>query len=118
MKKLTLLILLCGGFVLGTHAQQTPLYSQYFLNPYLYNPATVGFDGEAKAFFLYRKQWVGVEGAPETQAFTIDGQLKNERVGLGLFSSTMSPISSVESMGRSPPLIPSISTMIIDSLSG
>ena len=84
MKKLTFLALSLCLLYGELTAQQTPLYGQYFLNPYLYNPATAGLDGESKAYFLNRKQWVGVEGAPETQAFTIDGQLKNQRVGLGI----------------------------------
>jgi type IX secretion system PorP/SprF family membrane protein len=65
-------------------AQQTPLYSQYFLNQYLYNPALAGYSGVPSAFFLYRKQWVSVNGAPETQVFTLDTKLNNENIGLGL----------------------------------
>ncbi len=65
-------------------AQQTPLYSQYFLNQYLYNPALAGYSGGPSAFFLFRKQWVGVNGAPETQMFTLDSKLNNENIGLGL----------------------------------
>ncbi|MEO9964866.1 MAG: PorP/SprF family type IX secretion system membrane protein [Reichenbachiella sp.] len=64
--------------------QQTPLFSQYYLNPFLLNPAFAGKEAEARAFFTYRKQWTGIEGAPETQAFTIDGALNNERMGIGL----------------------------------
>ena len=68
----------------GVFAQQTPFYGQYFINHYLYNPAMVGLEPDPKAFFLYRQQWAGIEGAPETQAFTLDGRLKNRKIGLGL----------------------------------
>ena len=67
----------------GSTAQQTPVYSQYFINPYLFNPATVGQSDHTRMFFLYRNQWAGIEGSPETQVFTIDGRLKNQQVGLG-----------------------------------
>lgn len=50
----------------------------------MYNPATAGKDGSTQAFFLYRNQWAGIDGAPETQAFTLDGRLKNHPLGLGL----------------------------------
>ncbi|MCP4459085.1 MAG: type IX secretion system membrane protein PorP/SprF [Cytophagales bacterium] len=82
IKNLLLFLLILTAIT--TYAQQTPLYSQYFLNPYLYNPAAVGAEENAKAFLLYRKQWVGVTGAPETQTFTLDGKLRNHPVGLGL----------------------------------
>ena len=65
-------------------AQQTPLYAQYYLNPYLYNPAMAGAKEEPGAYFLYRKQWAGIDGAPETQVFTLDGKLDKHPVGLGL----------------------------------
>ena len=50
-------LMMAGCFA---RAQQTPLYNQYFLNPYLYNPATVGLGEEAKAYFLYRRQWIDI----------------------------------------------------------
>ncbi|MEM9858676.1 MAG: PorP/SprF family type IX secretion system membrane protein [Bacteroidota bacterium] len=64
-------------------AQQTPVYSQYFVNPYVLNPATAGENG-IQAFFHYRNQWVKIEGSPETYVFTLDGKLKNHPVGLGI----------------------------------
>ena len=72
------------GVGLKVKAQQTSLYAHYYLNPYLYNPAMAGFDEHSSAYFLYRKQWAGVDGAPETQVFTLDGNLKNHPVGLGV----------------------------------
>ncbi len=67
-----------------SHAQQTPLYTQYFLNPYLYNPAMAGATKHPNAFFLYRRQWAGIDGAPESQVFTLDSKLSRQPVGLGL----------------------------------
>jgi len=55
----------CGVFT-SSYAQQTPIYSQFFLNPYVYNPAYAGQDKRSVAFLSYRKQWIGIDGAPET----------------------------------------------------
>lgn len=65
-------------------AQQTPLFGQYFLNPYLGNPALVGAEEPAKAFLIYRRQWAEISGSPETQAFTLESRLRNSNVGLGI----------------------------------
>lgn len=82
MKKLLYLPLVF--IALTGWSQQTPLYSQYFLNPYLYNPSVAGVKGSTHAFMLYRNHWVGVNGSPETFAFTLDGKLKKHPIGLGL----------------------------------
>jgi type IX secretion system PorP/SprF family membrane protein len=46
------------------HAQQSALYSHYFLNPFLYNPSFVAPSGYTEVYLNYRSQWAGVEGAP------------------------------------------------------
>jgi len=88
---------MCKLFVLGAallviglagspvvYSQQTPLFTQYFLNPFLYNPALTGANENPAAWMLYRRQWAGVDGAPETQVFTLDAPLRKQPVGLGL----------------------------------
>lgn len=65
-------------------AQQTPVLSHYYYNPYLINPALTGQSKETRAFFIYRHQWIGIPGSPETQSLTIDGPLADKRIGLGL----------------------------------
>lgn len=47
------------------------------------NPAYAGSRGVTTATALYRKQWLGIEGAPETQTISFDTPLANEKVGLG-----------------------------------
>jgi len=47
------------------------------------NPAYAGSRGSLEFTSLYRNQWVGLEGAPETINFTGNAPL-GERVGLGL----------------------------------
>jgi type IX secretion system PorP/SprF family membrane protein len=70
----------------AVNAQQTPVYSHYYLNPFLINPGFVGANSYTQAFGFYRKQWIGMPGAPETQAFSVDGPLNHERMGMGLIA--------------------------------
>ncbi len=51
-------------------SQEIPLYSHYFMNPYLYNSAYVGIEGRPAVFLTHRRQWVGIEDAPVTSNFT------------------------------------------------
>lgn len=75
-----LYLLLIGG----VHAQQDPQYTQYMYNTMTINPAYTGSPGTLQANLLYRSQWVGVEGAPETQSFGIHSPLANEKLAVGL----------------------------------
>jgi len=64
-------------------AQELPLNSQIFLNPYYYNPAYAGFE-DRPAFYVYRRQqWTGIEGAPVTTGFNFH-TIFNEKVNFGL----------------------------------
>lgn len=83
MKKIVCIGLMIFATAVGVNAQQIPSYGQYFINPYLYNPAMAGVDGETRLMTLFRNQWVGIPGAPETQALTIDGGVQGKKVGLG-----------------------------------
>lgn len=80
-KHYLLLMLVIGG---SLYAQQDPQYTQYMYNTMSINPAYTGSPGTLEANLLYRSQWVGVEGAPETQAFGIHSPLANRNIGLGL----------------------------------
>ena len=66
-------------------AQQDPLYSQYAVQPYLINPAYIGDDSLITVFTMYRNQWSGVPGTPQSQMLTIDGELNNKRGYLGAY---------------------------------
>ncbi|MDX2003031.1 MAG: PorP/SprF family type IX secretion system membrane protein [Chitinophagales bacterium] len=66
-------------------AQQIPLYSQYNLNPFLYNPARTGQQGGLNVNLIYRRMWTDIPGAPETRAISLDGAIVDDKVGLGAF---------------------------------
>lgn len=68
----------------GLRAQQDPMYSQYMFNQQVLNPAYVGSWGFFTSTFLYRKQWVGMNGAPETGSFSFHTPSKNDRHGFGM----------------------------------
>lgn len=67
----------------GTKAQQAPQYTQYMYNTTVLNSGYTGTSANFEANVLYRSQWVGLDGAPETQSFTVQGRT-GEKIGLGL----------------------------------
>lgn len=66
-----------------SNAQQDPGYTQYMYNPMTVNSAYAGSTGVLEAVLIHRSQWVGIDGAPSTQAFAIHSPLQNDRIGLG-----------------------------------
>ena len=73
-------------FLLSTNlfSQQDPQITHNMFNKFMYNPAVAGAYPELHATLLHRNQWVGLEGAPETQALSFNTPLKNKKMGLGL----------------------------------
>ena len=60
-------------------AQQRPHYTQYVLNNYILNPALSGIENYTDVKMSARKQWIGLDGAPQTFYFSIHGPLgKND----------------------------------------
>jgi type IX secretion system PorP/SprF family membrane protein len=65
-------------------AQQDAQYTQYMYNTTNVNPAYAGSRGVMSIFALHRTQWVGIDGAPVTNAFSINTPINNSNIGLGL----------------------------------
>jgi type IX secretion system PorP/SprF family membrane protein len=83
MKKITLLfILLINCSIL--FGQQEAMFSQYMFNGMILNPAYAGSSEVLNATAIYRKQWWGINGAPETFAFSLDLPLASRKVGFGI----------------------------------
>ncbi|WP_073241898.1 PorP/SprF family type IX secretion system membrane protein [Maribacter aquivivus] len=87
MKKITnifflsFIVMLCGQqMVLG---QQDAQYTQYMYNTFSVNPAYAGSRDALSISALHRSQWVGRDGAPNTQTLSVHGPTSN-KVGLGL----------------------------------
>jgi type IX secretion system PorP/SprF family membrane protein len=87
MKKIlkTLFLILLPVSVAG---QLAPVTNQYMLNPITINPAFAGNRGALNLSAFYRKQWVGIQGAPETMTLTADAPVLDNKVGLGLVLMT------------------------------
>jgi type IX secretion system PorP/SprF family membrane protein len=69
---------------LNLSGQLTPVTNQYVLNPLTINPAYAGNRGALNIAAFYRRQWVGISGAPETITLSIDAPLLDSKLGLGL----------------------------------
>jgi type IX secretion system PorP/SprF family membrane protein len=72
MKKMRYILL--AGLLLGTYlvqAQIETMYSMYRLNPVITSPAFAGeVEHQAEITAMNRQQWIGIQGAPRTMAFT------------------------------------------------
>jgi len=79
--KIVIVMLLLAGFFAS--AQQDAQYTQYMYNTISVNPAYAGSRDVLSVVGLYRSQWVGLDGAPETQTLSIHSPVGN-KVGLGL----------------------------------
>lgn len=66
-----------------TSAQQDPGFSQYMYNTMSVNSAYAGTQDAINIILLSRHQWVGFEGAPSTQTFTIHSPVDKKYIGLG-----------------------------------
>ncbi len=83
-KNLTLVAALLVASFTGLKAQQDPMVTKYMFNSLGFNPAYAGSNDHLSLGLLHRSQWTGIDGAPQTQSFTIHSPLANEAVGLGL----------------------------------
>jgi len=82
MKKI-LLFLSIFWFNQEGFAQQVPLFTNYIVNEYGFNPALAGSNPYLDARLTYRTQWVGIDDAPRTQILTAHGPLKDSPLGVG-----------------------------------
>lgn len=79
-------ILLFGMLLTGwmSLAQQDAQYTQYMYNTININPAYAGSRGVMSFFGLHRTQWVGLDGAPVTNAFSMNTPIQYTNLGVGL----------------------------------
>ncbi|MBV5348310.1 type IX secretion system membrane protein PorP/SprF [bacterium] len=69
---------------IASYGQQDAQYTQYMYNTISVNPAYAGSRQAMSIFALHRTQWVGIEGAPVTNSFSINTPINESKVGLGL----------------------------------
>lgn len=81
-------VLILGGMIFGgihsSFAQQDSQYTQYMYNTMSVNPAYAGSRGVMSIYGMYRTQWVGIDGAPNTANLSLHTPLGQSRMGLGV----------------------------------
>lgn len=80
-------VLLCFCLFVGTNtilAQQEPMFSQYMFNLSHINPAYAGNRATNNVTALFRKQWMGIDGAPTTGSLSWDTRKEDSNIGYGL----------------------------------
>ncbi|KZE85093.1 PorP/SprF family type IX secretion system membrane protein [Myroides marinus] len=83
IKKIGVSLLTLGCFT-TMHAQQDPQFTHYMYNTTNINPAYSGTRGVLNVFGMYRAQWVGLDGAPQTANISIDTPLGNNGLSGGI----------------------------------
>lgn len=82
-----LFALVLFGSLVGSrklHAQQYPVFSQYYFNELVINPAYAGSHVQLSLTSTYRNQWVNFPGAPRTFSSSAHTSLYKGKVGVGL----------------------------------
>jgi len=82
MRKILLLLIVLLS-AMAALAQQLDRFSQYMLTDYLINPAFAGSRDYFDVRSVNRYQWAGLTDAPRTFSLSVNGPLRNEKMGLG-----------------------------------
>lgn len=83
MKKLIISIITIGLYV-STMAQQTPLYSDYYYNPVLLNPAQAGYVNKFELNLSTFGLFDNFQGAPRTSSATANFLTAKNKLGLAI----------------------------------
>lgn len=67
-----------------SYSQQDSQFTQYMYNTVNINPAYAGSRGVLSIFGLHRNQWVGLDGAPVTNTFSLNTPISKSKMSLGL----------------------------------
>lgn len=84
MKRFLYLFLFVTFVWTTSSAQQEAQYTHFMYTKQLINPGYVGSSGMPNFLGLYRKQWIGFNGAPESQLLTFNAPFFDPRVGFGV----------------------------------
>jgi len=82
--KTKLITLVLGLIGMMGYSQQDSQYTQYMYNTININPAYAGSREVLSIFGLHRSQWVGLDGAPTTNAFSANTPIGDTSFGVGL----------------------------------
>ncbi|MGM0636086.1 MAG: PorP/SprF family type IX secretion system membrane protein [Bacteroidota bacterium] len=78
--------LIASVLLLGNegYSQQDPNFTQYMYNTMTINPAYAGTRDVWSTGLMYRSQWTGFEGAPQTLTLSSHTPIRDGEMGLGL----------------------------------
>lgn len=82
MRAITLLLALLTASV--AWSQQQPGFTQFLWDQLSINPGAAGHQDGFTVRSFYRMQWLGVEGAPQTQTLSVHGRAFGDAAGMGL----------------------------------
>lgn len=77
------LLLICASYTVSV-GQQYPVFTQYYFNELVINPAFAGAHVQLSLTASYRNQWVNFPGAPKTVSFSGHTALYKGKMGVGL----------------------------------
>jgi len=80
--RIVFFVLMLTGIV--SYSQQDAQFTQYMYNTININPAYAGSRGFMSLFALHRTQWIGLDGAPVTNSFSINTPISNSKIGVGI----------------------------------
>lgn len=75
MKNLVIIALIFG-LSTSLFGQQESQFTQFYLNPYMHNPAASGMTSMIDLNLGFRQQWAGIDGAPRTFFATGHSQIR------------------------------------------
>ncbi len=115
MRVLSLLVLFFAALFQTATAQQTPVYSNYFVNPVLMNPAYTGTSGFTELSLNYRNQWTGIEGAPTGMNAILQVPVNTKlSFGLNVLGDSRGALSTYESSLMTSYHLPISKNAVID----
>ena len=92
---LRLAFIAIGFFTLtnSSQAQQDHVYNQFFMNPYVYNPAYAGVDGHSVVFAMYKQQWSNIPSGSELAHASFHTPMKGGvGIGVAAFNESLGPL--------------------------
>lgn len=89
MKKIIFSIALLMAACVSLTAQQEAQYTQFMYNKMYLNPAYAGARGVPSLTAIYRNQWAGFDGAPQSMLASYNGPFLSKRVGIGATISNL-----------------------------
>lgn len=75
---------LCAAVGGTMFAQQDPQFTQYMFDRLSVNPAVAGITGQLCATAMFRQQWTGFDGAPQTGLLNVSLPIKKISSGIGM----------------------------------